>query len=171
MTKHTATRAFAALGASVAALALALPVLAAPATAATRPQARILGFSTFPRLGVPAIQAKPGKTLTACYTRPPDNRDVSFVWSARGIPRGTKVGLAMWADASSRTGMAEPTIAEVMRRGFRWKLRASQSKTDAYGFTFGSSGFGPQNIDGVWTAEVVVAGRVLVKKSVTVACA
>jgi hypothetical protein len=154
MTTRTLTTAALTALATLAGTALAAPPALA---AATRPQARILGFTTFPRLGIPQVQAKPGRTLTACQTRPPDNRDLSFVWSARGISRGTRVGLALWAQPGSRTGMLEPTLADVMRSGFRWTLRASQSRTATYGVTFGGGPFGPQDIDGLWTAEVVVA--------------
>jgi hypothetical protein len=132
----------------------------------------VLGFTTYPRLGTPAIQAKPGKTLTDCQTRPPDNRDLSVVWSGRGISKGTRVGVALWTDNPRNAvgGTTEPPVADIMRSGFKWDGRATQSRVNAYGFTFGAGPFGPQDIDGRWFAAVAVAGRVLVRKSVTIAC-
>lgn len=148
---------------------LAAGLFAGTAVAATRPQVRVLGFTTEVRLGIPAVQAKPGKTLTNCLTRPPDNRDFSVVWSGRGISKGTRVGVALWSD-NTRTGFPEPTIAEMTRSGFKWPVRAEESRTDVYGYTFGAGPFGPQEIDGRWTVRIALAGRVVLTRSVTVAC-
>ncbi len=154
-----------------AALLAALISATAPAAALARPQVRILGFTTFTRIGIPEVQAKPGGTIRACFTRGDGEREISVVYSGRGIGKGTKVGVAFWGPP--RNGWApeaEPTIAETMRSAFRWPVPAGRSKTLAWGYLFAKGPFGPAQIDGGWTASVVVAGRVLARKSVTVAC-
>ncbi|MDO8185677.1 hypothetical protein Q5424_23500 [Conexibacter sp. JD483] len=156
-----------------AALIAALLSAATPAAAlaVTRPQVRILGFTTYTRIGIPQVQAKPGRTIRECFTRGDGEREISVVYSGRGIGKGTKVGVAFWGPPGNGWAPdAEPTIPEVMRSAFRWPVPAGRSKTLAWGYLFASGPFGPARIDGSWTAEVVVAGRVLVRKSVTVAC-
>ncbi len=159
--------------ASIAALAAALAAATLPAAALAvpRPQVRILGFTTYTRIGIPQVQAKPGATIRECFTRGDGEREMNVVYSGRGISKGTKVGVALWGPP--RNGWApeaEPTVAEIMRSAFRWPVPAGRSKTLAWGYLFAKGPFGPAQIDGRWSASVVVAGRVVVRKSVTVAC-
>lgn len=161
------------LSALVLPIAFALaPAPALAARSSSGPQVRILGFTTFPRLGIPQIQAKPGRTITACYERGGGMREVNVVYSGRGIGKNTKVGVALWG-ASPRNAAgnsAEPPVADTMRSAFKWPVRASESKTLPWGYAFAEGPFGPVDIDDRWTASVVVAGRTIVRKSVTIAC-
>ncbi len=157
-----------AAAALTAATAAALP---ASAAALSRPRVRILGFTTFTRIGIPELQARPGRTIRGCFTRTTGEREVNVVYSGRGIEKGTKVGVAIWGPP--RNGWApeaEPTDAETMRGAFRWPVPAGREKKLAWGYTFAKGPFGPAQIDGRWFAKVVVAGRAVVRKSVTIAC-
>lgn len=156
------------LAALISAASAATP---AAALAVSRPQVRILGFTTFTRIGIPEVQAKPGRTIRGCFTRSGGEREVNVVYSGRGIAKGTKVGVAIWGPP--RNGWApeaEPTDAETMRGAFRWPVPVGRSKTLAWGYAFAKGPFGPAQIDGVWSAKVVVAGRTAVRRSVTIAC-
>ena len=42
--------------------------------------------------------------------------------------------------------------------------------TERYGFSFAKGPFGPQDINGVWNAKVLVKGKVVRRGKVTVAC-
>lgn len=163
---------------SLLALLAGAAVLLAPVAASAAkprtprtPQVRILGFSTFPRVGVPAIQAKPGKTLTACYDGYNGQREVNVVWQGWGIPRRTKMGIAMWGGGPSSPFQAEPTNEDTMKSGFRWSHKKAEKVRDAYGYSFAGGPFGPQSIDGVWTAKILINGKVVARKKVTIACA
>lgn len=153
----------------VAVAVLTTPPVASAAT--TGPRVAILGFTTAPRLGVPTVQAKPGKTITQCFTRPPDNRDFSFVWQAKGISRSSRVGVAIWGGPPSGGFAARPKIADVAKTATRWgKGPLTKVFRQVYGFSFGPTGFGPQRLDGPWSAMVVVNGKSAAFASVTVAC-
>ncbi|MDO8211618.1 hypothetical protein [Conexibacter sp. CPCC 206217] len=171
----TSFRACALALSSLAVAAAATMTLSSPALAAARSrprqQVRILGFTTFTRIGIPQVQAKPGRTITDCYTRGDGEREVNVVYSGRGIAKGTKVGVALWGGEPRGGYDVEPAVAEIMRSAFKWPVRAEQSRTLAYGYLFATGPFGPVRIDGRWTASIVVAGRVVVRKSVTIACA
>lgn len=138
----------------------------------SRPQVRILGFTTYPRVGVPQVQAKPGKKITACYEGYNGQREVSFVWRGWGIARGTKMGIALWGGDSSSPFQTEPTNAEAMRdNGFKWAHKKSEKVRTPYGYTFAGGPFGPQSIDGTWTAKILIKGKVKVRAKVEIACA
>lgn len=161
-----------ALGAAASLATLPLALLPAAAPAASRPQVRILGFTTQVPLGVPSVEAKPGTTFTACAApRGGGMRDLYVIYEGRGIAKGTKVGAALWGPPRNPAGVeAEPPVAETMRRGYRWPVRAEQSKRQVFGYGFAQGPFGPVSIDGRWTASVVVAGKTVARKSVTIAC-
>lgn len=148
-----------------AALAKAKPKV--PST----PQVKILGFTTFTRLGIPAIQAKPGKTITECYEGYNGQREVNFVWQGWGIAKGTKMGIALWGGPPSAGSSVEPSNADTMKdNGFKWTHKKAEKVQTPYGFSFAGGPFGPQSIDGEWTAKVLIAGKVAVKRKVTIAC-
>lgn len=164
----------AALLAAGAALAAPSAAVAARARVPGRPQVKVLGFSTFPRVGIPAIQAKPGRTLTACYDGYNGQREVNVVWQGWGIPRGTKMGIALWGGSTYTGSQAEPSDADAMRAGsggFTWSHKKAEKVQSPYGFTFAGGPFGPLPIDGVWTVKILIKGRVAVRKQVTIACA
>jgi hypothetical protein len=164
----------------VALIAAAAALLVAPAAASakrarvpSRPQVKIVGFSTFPRVGVPPIQARPGRTLTACYDGYNGQREVNVVWQGFGIPKGTKMGLSLWGGSSSAGSQAEIPDADAMRRGsggFTWTHKKAEKVQVPYGYTFAGGPFGPVDIDGAWSVKILIAGRVVVRKQVTVAC-
>lgn len=131
----------------------------------------MLGFSTFPRVGVLAIQARPGRALTQCYDGYNGQRELNVVWQGWGIPRGTRVAVALWGGPISTGVPNEPTDAETARAGFTWRRKKEEKVQLPYGYTFAGGPFGPVSIDGTWTAKLLVKGRVLARRSVTVACA
>lgn len=140
----------------------------------SRPQVKVVGFSTFPRLGVPQIQAKPGRTLTACYDGYNGQREVNVVWQGFGIPKGTKMGLAFWGGSSYTGTQGETPDADAMkagRGGFSWRHKKAEKVQSPYGYTFAGGPFGPLSIDGTWTVKILIAGRVVARKQVTIACA
>jgi hypothetical protein len=161
------------------ALALAAgATLLAPAVAGaksvrvpSRPQVKIVGFTTFTRLGIPQVQARPGRTITACYDGYQGAREVNVVWQGFGIPRGTKMGIDLWGGSSSTGSQGETPDADVMRNGFTWTHKKSEKVQVPYGYSFPAGPFGPVSIDGAWFVKVLIAGRVVVKKQVTIACA
>lgn len=161
------------------ALAAALAAALAPPAAAVRararvpasPQVKVLGFTTFVRLGIPAVQARPGRTLTACYDGYNGQREVNVVWQGFGIPKGTKLGIALWGGGYNLGSSTEPSDADTMRSGFAWRYRRDQKVRQPYGFTFAGGPFGPQDIDGTWTVKILVRRRVAARREVTIACA
>lgn len=166
-------------------LALALAAgatLLAPTVAASakrvrvpsRPQVKIVGFSTFTRVGIPQIQARAGRTITACYDGYNGQREVNVVWQGFGIPKGTKMGLAFWGGGYNLGSNVETSDADAMRRGtggFTWTHKKADKVQVPYGYSFAGGPFGPLNIDGAWTVKILIDGRVVVKKQVTIACA
>lgn len=137
----------------------------------SKPQVKILGFTTFVRLGIPAIQAKPGKTITDCYDGYNGQREVNFVWQGWGIAKGTKMGIALWGGPPSAGSPTEPTNADTMKNnGFKWSHKKAEKVQSPYGYTFAGGPFGPVNIDGDWTAKLLIDGKVVAKRKVTIAC-
>lgn len=162
---------------TVAAGALLLVPAAASAKsvrAPDRPQVKIVGFSTYPRVGVPQVQARPGRTLTACYDGYNGQREVNVVWQGFGIPKGTKMGIALWGGSQYTGSQTELSDADAMRRengGFSWRYKKAQKIQLPYGYTFAGGPFGPLPIDGTWTVKILIKGRVVVRRQVTIACA
>jgi hypothetical protein len=136
------------------------------------PQVKILGFTTFVRVGIPQIQAKPGKTITDCYDGYNGQREVNVVWQGWGISKGTKMGIALWGGGYSTGSSAEPSDADTMKNnGFKWTHKKTEKVQVPYGYTFAGGPFGPLNIDGTWTTKILIDGKVVVKRKVTIACA
>jgi hypothetical protein len=162
----------------VAAAGAALLVAPAAASAKrarvpSRPQVKVVGFSTFPRVGIPQIQARPGRTLTACYDGYNGQREVNVVWQGWGIPKGTRMGLAFWGGSYNLGTNVETPDADAMRPGtggFKWTHKKAEKVQVPYGYTFAGGPFGPLSIDGTWNVKILIAGRVVVRKQVTVAC-
>ncbi len=135
------------------------------------PRVKILGFSTFPRVGIPSIQAKPGKKITQCYNGYGGQREINAVWQGKGIAKRTKMGVALWGGGFNSPFQSEPSNEDVMKdNGFKWKYRASKVHQEAYGFSFAGGPFGPQSIDGTWTFKVLLKGKVAARKKVVVEC-
>jgi hypothetical protein len=159
----------------------AAATLLAPAAASAkrvsvprRPQVKVAGFSAFVRVGIPQIQARPGRTLTACYAGYNGQREVNVVWQGFGIPKGTKMGIAFWGGPSDLGTGTETSDADAMkpgRGGFTWTHKKAQKIQVPYGYTFAGGPYGAPSIDGVWTVKILIAGRVVVRKQVTIACA
>jgi hypothetical protein len=140
----------------------------------SRPQVKIVGFSTFPRVGIPQVQARAGRTLTDCYDGYNGQREVNVVWQGFGIPKGTRMGLAFWGGGYTLGSSAETPDADAMRRGtggFTWTHKKTEKVQSPYGYTFAGGPFGPLSIDGAWTVKILIDGRVVVRKQVTIACA
>lgn len=164
----------------LALVAAAGALLVAPAAASAtrprvpgRPQVKVLGFSTFPRLGIPPIQARPGRTLTQCYDGYNGQREMNVVWQGWGIPKGTRMGLAFWGGGATLGTNLETSDADAMRPGtggFAWRHKKAEKVQAPYGYTFAGGPFGPVNLDGTWTVKILIKGRVVVRKQVTVAC-
>jgi hypothetical protein len=146
---------------------------AARARVPSRPQVKVLGFSTFVRVGIPQIQARPGRTLTQCYDGYNGQREVNVVWQGWGIPKGTKMGLAFWGGSYDLGTNLETSDADAMRPGtggFTWRRKKTDKVQLPYGYTFAGGPFGPLNIDGTWTVKILIKGRVVVRRQVTIAC-
>lgn len=162
---------------AVAAALLLVPGAASAARARprvpSRPQVKVLGFSTFPRVGIPQVQARPGKTLTACHEGYNGQREVNVVWQGWGIPRGTKMGIALWGGSRYTGSETEPSDADTMKPangGFTWRYRKAEKRRLPYGFSFAGGPFGPLPLDGAWTVKILIKGRVVARKQVTIAC-
>lgn len=161
---------------AAAGAALAVVPAAASATRArvpSRPQVKVVGFSTFPRVGIPQLQARPGRTITQCYDGYNGQREVNVVWQGWGIPKGTKMGLAFWGGSYNLGSATETSDADAMRPGtggFKWTHKKAEKVQVPYGYTFAGGPFGPLNIDGTWTVKILIDGRVVVRKQVTIAC-
>ena len=80
----------------------------------------------------------------------------------------------MWGGSQYTGSQTEPTDADTMladRGGFRWTHKKAEKVQVPYGYTFAGGPFGPLPIDGTWTVKILINGRVVVRKSVTIACA
>jgi hypothetical protein len=155
----------------VVAAALVASTLAptSPAPAKTpKPKLRILGFTTDPLSLTP--QASNGETLSTCVESGSGQRTVRAIYKGKGIKKGRRVGVALWGPPQVTGITEEPTDADTQKDGFKWPVPAKRSYTGPYGMSFANGPFGPQQIDGVWNAKVVLKGKAVARASVTIAC-
>jgi hypothetical protein len=152
----------AAVAAPLACLAVAAPVADAKVSVG------ITGWTTDPIGMTP--QAKNGKTITQCLDTGNGQRNLYAIVKGKGIPKKTKVAIAVWG-GPARTGMnIEPTDADTAKTAFKWPVATKKSYTTRYGFSFAKGPFGPQDTNGVWNVKVLVKGKVVRRGKVTVAC-
>ena len=57
-----------------------------------------------------------------------------------------------------------------MKSALKWPVNEKKSFNSRYGFSFAKGPFGPQQINGVWNAKVVIKQKVVARGKVTVAC-
>ena len=81
-----------------------------------------------------------------------------------------KVGAGVWGGLPNAGFTTEPTNAEVMKGASKWPVNEKKSFTTRYGFSFAKGPFGPQQIDGVWNAKIVIKSKVVARGKVTVSC-
>jgi hypothetical protein len=55
--------------------------------------------------------------------------------------------------------------------GFKWTHKKTEKVQVPYGYSFAGGPFGPVNIDGTWTVKILIDGRVVARKQVTIGCA
>jgi hypothetical protein len=164
----------------ILAVAVLVGALGAPASALaakphhlrkSHPHVRILGFTTGPRnpARVSAIQAKPGHRILRCVTGRGGARQVNFVWRARGLARGARVGFALRGPHGNHLGIAGPSVAQIARAASRWGHPRTFHSTTKVGYTFTRSR-GRPNVNGRWFAVVVVNGKVAARATIVIAC-
>jgi hypothetical protein len=143
---------------------LFLPVAGAQA----KVKVTILGWTT--QAGATSSQVRNGETIKTCLDMGNGQRSLYVVYKGKGIKKQIKVGAGVWGGPPSAGFAAEPTDAEVMKGALKWPVSEKKSFTSRYGFSFAKGPFGPQIIDGVWHAKVVIKQKVVARGTVTVAC-
>ncbi len=128
----------------------------------------ITGWSTAPLGTTP--QVKNGKTIDNCLDTGNGQRSLYAIVKGKGIPKKTKVAIAVWGGPPNAGMTAEPADAEVAKTAFKWPVATKKSYTTQYGFSFANGPFGPQDINGLWNVKVLVKGKVVRRGNVTVAC-
>lgn len=147
---------------------LVVGLLGSAAGAQAKVKVTVLGWTMQP-IGT-SPQVKNGKTIDTCLEMGNGQRSLYAVYKGTGIKKGIKVGVAVWGGPSNAGLTTEPSNAEVMKRAGKWPVGEKKSFTTRYGFSFAKGPFGPQQIDGVWNAKVVIKSKVVARGKVTVAC-
>jgi hypothetical protein len=151
---------------SIAAALLAAALLA-PAAADAKIKVSVLGWTT-QALGT-SPQVTNDKTIDTCMDMGNGQRSLYVVYKGKGIKKNIKVGVGVWGGPPSAGSAAEPTTAD-MKSAFKWPVNEKKSFTTRYGFSFAKGPFGPQQINGVWNAKIVIKSKVVARGKVTVAC-
>ena len=146
--------------------AVALAAAAAPAEA--KPTVKILGWTTQP--GSYSPQVKNNGTIRQCLDTGNGQRSLYVIYKGKGIKKQIKVGAGVWGGPPNAGFTTEPTNADVMKTASKWPVGEKKSFTTRYGFSFAKGPFGPQQIDGVWNAKVVIKSKVVARGKVTVSC-
>ena len=133
-----------------------------------KPSLAILGWTTEPIGTTP--QVKNGGTIDTCVDTANGQRNLFAVYKGKGIPKKTKVGVAVWGGPSNAGMTEEPSDADVVKKAFGWPVGPKKSYTSRYGFSFAKGPFGPQNINGPWNAKITLKNKVVKRSTVTVAC-
>lgn len=153
---------------TVAAALLAAALLLAPATAQAKVRVSVLGWTTQAASSTPQVKNK--GTIDTCLDMGNGQRSLYVIYRGRGIARRTKVGVGLWGGPPRAGFTTEPADAEVIASAFRWPVVEKKTLIQPYGLSFAKGPFGPQQIDGVWQAKVIVGKKVVARGSVTVAC-
>lgn len=158
LTRHTA-----------GALLFAVAFLLGPAAGAqAKIKVTILGWTT--QAGGTSPQVKNGKTIDNCLDMGNGQRSLYVIYKGKGIKKQIKVGAGVWGGPPSAGFAAEPSNADVMKTALKWPVNEKKSFTSRYGFSFAKGPFGPQQINGVWNAKIVIKQKVVARGTVTVAC-
>ena len=152
----------------LAAAPLAALLLGPVAAAEAKITVSVLGWTTQPLGASP--QVKNAKTIDNCLDMGNGQRSLYAVYKGKGIKKGIKVGAAVWGGPPNAGSTSEPSNAVVMKNAAKWPVGEKRSFTTRYGFSFAKGPFGPQNINGVWNAKVVIKSKVVARGTVTVAC-
>ena len=148
-----------AVGAALAGLAL-VPVSAAHA----KVKVSVLGWTT--QAASMSPQVKNNKTIDNCLDMGNGQRSLYVIYKGKGI----KVGVGMWGGPPTAGFAAEPTDADVMKAAFKWPVGEKKSLIQPYGYSFAKGPFGPQQINGVWNAKILIKKKVVARGTVTLAC-
>ncbi len=143
-------------------------VLGPVAGAQAKINVSVLGWTT-QALGT-SPQVKNDKTIDTCMDMGNGQRSLYVIYKGKGIKKNIKVGVGVWGGPPNAGSTAEPSNAEVMRSAFKWPVNEKKSFTTRYGFSFAKGPFGPQQINGVWNAKIVIKQKVVARGKVTVAC-
>ncbi len=152
----------------LAATVFAALLLGPAAGAQAKVKVTILGWTT--QAGATSPQVKNGATITNCLDMGNGQRSLYVIYKGKGIKKQIKVGAGVWGGPPNAGFTTEPTNAEVMKGASKWPVNEKKSFTTRWGFSFAKGPFGPQQIDGVWNAKVVIKSKVVARGKVTVAC-
>jgi len=147
---------------------VAVGVLALAAGAEAKVKVSVLGWTT-QALGT-SPQVKNAATIDNCLDMGNGQRSLYVIYKGKGIKKGIKVGVGVWGGPPNAGFTTEPTNADVMKAASKWPVNEKKSFTTRYGFSFAVGPFGPQQIDGVWNAKIVIKQKVVARGTVTVAC-
>ena len=139
-----------------------------PAAADAKQTVTIVGWTTAPIGDTPQVKNK--KTIEQCLDTGNGQRSLYVIYRGKGIDKNRKVGAAVWGGPPNAGFTAEPSTADVTKAAFKWPVGPKRSFTTRYGFSFAKGPFGPQDINGVWNAKIVIKGKVVARATVTVAC-
>ena len=147
---------------------VAVGVLAPVAGAEAKIKVSVLGWTT-QALGT-SPQAKNDATIDTCLDTGNGQRSLYVVYKGKGVKKGIKVGVGVWGGPPNAGFEAEPSNADVMKTASKWPVNEKKSFTTRYGFSFAKGPFGPQQINGVWNAKIVIKQKVVARGKVTIAC-
>ena len=154
--------------APLAATVLTAAALGPAAAAEAKIKVSVLGWTT--QAGSSSPQVKSAETIKTCLDMGNGQRTLRVVYKGKGIKKNIKVGVGVWGGPPNAGFATEPTNADVMKAAFKWPVGEKKSLVQGYGFSFAKGPFGPQVINGVWNAKVVIKQKVVARGTVTVAC-
>ncbi len=155
-------------GTLLTAALLVAGVLGPAAGAEAKIKVSVLGWTT--QAGSSSPQVTNDKTISTCLDMGNGQRSLYVVYKGKGIKKNIKVGVGVWGGPPNAGFATEPTNADVMKNALKWPVNEKKSFTSRYGFSFAKGPFGPQQIDGVWNAKVVIKQKVVARGKVTVSC-
>jgi hypothetical protein len=155
--------------AAAAALVVAGLLVGPVAGAEAKTKVTVLGWTT-QALGT-SPQVANNKTIDNCLDMGNGQRSLYVIYKGKGIKKNIKVGAAIWGGPPNAGSTTEPTDAEVMKNNtFKWPVGEKKSLVQRWGESFAKGPFGPQQINGVWNAKVVIKQKVVARGKVTIAC-
>ena len=128
----------------------------------------VLGWTT--QAGSTTPQVKNGKTIDNCLDMGNGQRSLYVIYKGKGIKKNIKVGVGVWGGPPNAGFTTEPTDGDVMKSAFKWPVNEKKSFVSQYGYSFAQGPFGPQQINGVWNAKILIKKKVVATGKVTIAC-
>lgn len=153
-------------------IAIAAGLLAAgllgPGAAEAKIKVTVLGWTT--QGGSTSPQVKNNATIDNCLDTGNGQRSLYVIYKGKGIKKNIKVGVGVWGGPPNAGFATEPTDADVSKNAFKWPVNEKKSLIQPYGYSFAKGPFGPQQINGVWNAKIIIKKKVVARGKVTVAC-